>query len=138
MRSAIEVLNAASEYAHGVPIDLNQLLKELLFDCGVDGSGLTPRDLLDAFNGAETARWQRVQSACTAVLASYTAIDYCSIPEFLRSLAAILILGNCVRSGHHDSEFSFDYVLVILSVNRDKCDSGIRMDVLRIYLSSDS
>ena len=134
MRSAIEVLNAASEYGHGVPIDLDQLLKELLSDCGVDGTGLTHRDLLDAFHGAETARWHDVQSACDAVLAGYSAMEYCSIPEFLRALAAILILANCVRNGLQDSDFSFDYVLGILSANRDKCEDWIRMDVLRIYL----
>jgi len=129
---ATDVLNAAYEGLFGEQLDLNQLLRDLLIDCGIDGSDLNQRDLVDAFNDTESAKWFDVQFACSSCIASYFASGECSNVEFVRSLAAIFILSNAIRRGYGEWERSFDFVIGLMYVNKNKCDYMIRMDALRL------
>ena len=135
-RSQFEVLKAAYEELHGESLDLNRLLKDLLLDCGVDGTGLNPQDLVDVFDDAEDSKWRDVQFACAACLAGYSASGECSNIEFVRSLAAMFIVSNGIRRGYGDWERSFDFMIAVLDANRLKCSVSIRMDALKVVLCS--
>jgi hypothetical protein len=132
--SPLDILNAVHEEIAGSAINESDLAAGLLGDCGVDGSGLMPQDMLNALNDNDDARWQEVQSACTACLANYKASCECSNDEFLRSLAAMFIVGNAIRRGHGDWDRSFDFILSVMDANRMKCNVMMRVNTLRDVL----
>lgn len=133
LRSPVEIIEAAYRETHGEPPEMNRLFKEVLFDCGVDGEGLTPQDLADAFYNVKDSQWYDALFACNACLAGYCALgESCSNIEFIRALVAMVIIANCSRRG--DWDWSFEAMLSILLINHQKCDPGVRMDILRVVL----
>ncbi len=132
--SALNVLNHAYEYLYGQSLNVDRLMNDLLLDCGVDGAGLIAQDILDAFRNIEGSKWYDVQFACTAALASYSASGECSNIEFVRAVAAMFIISNCINHGDGDWERSFDFMINVIESNKAKSTYIIRMSVLAIIL----
>ena len=132
--SPSHILDAVHTYLYGKTALLPSLFNDLLEDCGIEGCGLQPQDLIDAFHDEESCKWRKVCTACTACLTLYAAKG-CSNLEFVRSIGAIFILSNCVHRGFDDWERSFDFILKVLFDNRLKCDLPMRMAVLKYVLA---
>jgi len=130
-RDAMSLADAAYQELYGTSLDLDLLTNELLIEFGVDKGSLCSNDIKNALRNKEPCNWEDMQFACTSLMASYSCTKPCANNDFMRSLAALLILSNCIKRNHGDWDRSLTYILGILGQNSNYCSSEVILDILR-------
>ncbi|MEW4490970.1 hypothetical protein AB1L42_23010 [Thalassoglobus sp. JC818] len=130
---AIDIIVDIYRELNGGQFNLEKILKSLIDDFGVDGEELTAVELKNALQGSMNAKWFDINFACESALATYS-VSECSNDEFIRSIAAMCLLANCIQRNVGELEFFLDYVLTILLENRTKSSFSVRERVMRLLL----
>ena len=108
------------------PFDIHKLSERVIFDCGVDATGLAVDDLVALFYGKYEKNWHRIAFAFDEVLACYS-IEKLSNEEFVQFIFVSLFLAESTQHNEGDLWFSFNKILEIVCRNREKIDSDYLM-----------
>ena len=110
----------------GAPFDIHKLSERIIFDCGVDATGLAVDDLAAVFHGKYEKSWHDIAFAFNEVLTQYSS-EKLSNSQFVQAVFVSLFLAEAVNHGEGDLWYSFDKILRIVCRNREKIDSDYLM-----------
>ena len=108
------------------PIDIDQLSKDILHNCGHDASDLRREDIASIFHDSFNGDWHSVAFAFDEVLPHYLDKDL-SNEEFIQAIFVSLFLAEATRHGEGDLWFSFSKILNLIYQNKDRVTSDFVM-----------
>ena len=119
-----------------LPFDIERMSNDVIRDCGMDGDGLTARDVEALYMGQLKGRWNDIAFSFNEVLGFYCVGDLGN-EEFVRAIFVSLYLGQAIDHGSGDWEFSFDKICQVVCDNRDQGDFIFRMTFFGELLKCD-
>lgn len=115
-------------------LDIQQLSRDVLLDCGVDASGLAASDIEAIFSPSEDTRWKEIAWAFDEALASYLATDL-DCHQFGRAVFVVCVLVDAIRRGHGSACFSFDKMISLICKNMESADVDFRIEYTKVIAS---